>query len=271
LSPPLGVTSERFIYQLGTKNHMDEKLFERLGLTKGEIKVYLALIALGQSTSGPIVTESKVTKSKVYDILEKLIEKGLAGHIIKSGTKHFMPNDPHMILEYLSRKEDELKTTKQEVIDILPQLTQKIGTADQKRIAEMYEGYTGIMAIRDELMNTFRKGESLLVLGAPKEVNELMEGKLLAFHRRRIKNKIGMRIIYNSDAREFGNVRKKMQLTQVRYFPNNLVSPNWIDIFPETVMFAILLKKPICFVVRDKSLANSFRTYFEMIWKTTEE
>jgi len=151
---------------------VDEEIFEKLGLTKGEIKVYLALTTLGETTTGPIVNESKVSKSKVYDIREKLIEKGLVGYITKSGTKHFLTNDPHMLLEYINKKEEALKITKQEVIDILPQLIQKQGTANRKRIAEMYEGYTGIMAVRDELMNTFKENDKLLVLGAPKEVNE---------------------------------------------------------------------------------------------------
>ena len=53
---------------------MDETLLEKLGLTKGEIKVYLALNKLGESSIGPIGKESKVSKSKMYDILDKLIE-----------------------------------------------------------------------------------------------------------------------------------------------------------------------------------------------------
>src|SRR3989338_6212668 len=101
---------------------MDERVFEKLGLTKGEIKVYLALNKLGESTIGPIGRESKVSKSKMYDILDKLIEKGLVGYISKEGTKYFVTNDPHMILEYVNSKEKELQTTKQQVESFLPSL-----------------------------------------------------------------------------------------------------------------------------------------------------
>ena len=94
---------------------MDETLLEKLGLTRGEIKVYLALNKIGESTIGPIGKESRVSKSKMYDILDKLIEKGLAGYIIKQGTKYFVANDPHMILGYISKKEDELNKTKNQI------------------------------------------------------------------------------------------------------------------------------------------------------------
>ena len=248
---------------------MKEQLFEKLGLTKGEIKVYLALIRLGGSTIGPIVHESKVTKSKIYDILDKLIEKGLVGYITKSRIKHFTPNNPNMILEYIGKKEDELNKTKQEVKSILPELMLQKGIASKKRVAEIYEGLRGIKAIRDELMSTFKPKDTLLVLGAPKIANVKWEGWFLEFHKKRISNKINMNIIYNADAKEYGKKRTKMPLTKVRYLPNDLVSPNWIDIFPDSILFVMVLQRPIAFVVRDKTMAKSFKSYFDIMWSTS--
>ncbi len=251
---------------------MEDKALERLGLTPGEIKVYLALNKLGESSIGAIVQESKVSKSKIYDILNKLIEKGLAGYSIKSGIKYFMANDPKMLLEYTKRKENELEETKNEINSILPKLIAERNSFSQQRIGEMYEGFQGIKAIREELMMTFRAGDTLLVLGAPKVANERWEGWFLDFHKRRISRKVGMKIIYNHDARSFGEIRAKMKLTEVRYMPNNLSSPNWIDIFPEAVLFVMLVdKNPIAFLVRDKSLAENFKAYFEMMWKLAKK
>lgn len=53
-------------------------------------------------------------------------------------------------------------------------------------------------------MGTLKKGEELLVLGAPKIANDKWEGWLLDFHKNRIKNGVSMRIIYNSNAKEYG-------------------------------------------------------------------
>jgi len=250
---------------------MDETLLEKLGLTRGEIKVYLALNKLGESTIGPIGKESKVSKSKIYDILDKLIEKGLVGYIIKAGTKYFTANDPHMILGYLSKKEDELKDIKKEINEILPQLITQRASSSKKRIAEIYEGYEGMKAIREELTMNLKPGEDLLVLGAPRIANEKWEGWLLDFHRRRLQKKIGMRIIYNSDAKEYGKIRSKWKLTKVRYMPNDMVNPNWIDIFSDAVLIAIILKEPITFVVRDKEFADSFKAFFEIMWKNSNK
>jgi len=119
-------------------------------------------------------------------------------------------------------------------------------------------------------MIAFKKGDELLVLGAPKIANEKWEGWFLDFHKRRVSKKISMRIIYNSDAKKYGKIREKMKLTKVKYLHNNLVSPNWIDIFPDSVLFVMVLSTPIAFVVRDKELAKSFRSYFEIMWNVSK-
>ena len=68
---------------------MDIQLLRKVGLTDGESKVYLALLELGSSTTGPIVKEADIAKSIVYQILDRLIQKGLVSYIVKEKTKYF--------------------------------------------------------------------------------------------------------------------------------------------------------------------------------------
>lgn len=251
---------------------MQDELFRKIGLTDGETKVYLALLRLGETTIGAIGRESKVSKSKMYDILDRLIDKGLVGYIIKNGTRYFAANDPRMILEYLGKKESELEEMKKEAEKILPQLSLQRATLGQKKVAEIYEGFHGLKAIREELLLTLKKGDELQVIGAPRVANEKWEAWFLDFHKRREERSVKMRIIYNNDAREFGELRKKLfRLTRVKYLPRNLVSPTWIDIFKDTVLFVVILKEPLAFVVRDGSLAESFRSYFDIMWKVCKD
>ena len=88
---------------------MDIRALENLGLTPGEIKVYLALVKLGQTTSGPLVDESGVSVSKIYNVLDRLAKKGLASHIVKQRVKHFQAADPNRLLDYLKEKEADLE------------------------------------------------------------------------------------------------------------------------------------------------------------------
>ncbi len=248
---------------------MELDLFRKLGLTEGEIKVYLALLKLGETTVGSIGRESKVSKSKMYDILDKLIAKGLAGYIIKNGTKYFAANNPKMIIEYIHKKKEEIEETEKQAEQIIPELLLQRATMGTKKLAEIYEGFHGLEAIREELILTLKKGDELLVLGAPKIANVKWEGWLLDFHRRRIARGVKMRIIYNADAREYGKVRKRMRLTEVHYLKSTSI--NWVDVFSDAILIGVVLKEPLAFVVHDKSLADSFRNYFSLMWKASKE
>src|SRR3989344_5620749 len=55
---------------------MDIHAMQEAGLTEGEAKVYLALMELGSSTTGPIIEKAHVAKSIIYQLLDKLIQKG---------------------------------------------------------------------------------------------------------------------------------------------------------------------------------------------------
>ena len=119
-------------------------------------------------------------------------------------------------------------------------------------------------------MTSYKAGENFLTMGCPKAANDRLEPYFLKFHERRQKNKVGMRIIYNADARAYGKIRTKMKKTSVRYLPKQFPSPHWIDIFPEAVMFVLVLKDSLAFVVRDAELASGFRSYFEIMWKNSK-
>ena len=249
---------------------MNTEIFKKIGFTDGETKVYLALLKLGETTITPIVLHSKVSKSKIYDILERLIAKGLVGYVSKERIKYFIANDPKMILEYLKKKEEDLNATKKQVEKMLPQLSLERATLGNKKVAEIYQGFSGFKAIREELICSLKMGDEFLVLGAPKIANEKWEAELLNFHNRREAKGVSMRIIYNSNAQEFGKIREKFKLTHVKYLPNKLVSPNWIEIYKDTILFVVLLQEPITFVLRDTSLARSFRSYFDIMWKVSK-
>jgi len=89
-----------------------ELQLEEIGLNKSEIKVYLSLLKLGSSSTGPIISESKTANSKIYEVLEKLIQKGLVSHFTKENVKYYKAASPKMILEYLNEKKKTIEKQK---------------------------------------------------------------------------------------------------------------------------------------------------------------
>ena len=61
-----------------------------------------------------------------------------------------------------------------------------------------------------------------------------------------------------------------MELTQVRYMTQQLETPAWVDIYKDYVVNVNVHGTPICFLMKNKETANSYKKYFEMLWKQAE-
>jgi len=88
---------------------MIEQTLKSIGLTGGEIKVYLALLELGTSSVGKIIKRSGISGSKTYEVLDRLSNKGLVNSIIKNNVKYFEPSSPDKILSYLEEKQEDIE------------------------------------------------------------------------------------------------------------------------------------------------------------------
>ena len=63
---------------------MLELNLKKLGLTDYESKTYLALLEIGEGTSGDIIKKAEIHTGKIYEILESLKNKGLISEVIKN-------------------------------------------------------------------------------------------------------------------------------------------------------------------------------------------
>ena len=136
--------------------------------------------------------------------------------------------------------------------------------------SEIYEGLPGLKSIYEKILSNLRKGQTQYIIGAPRIGNELIEGFLLDWHKRRVKKGIKCRYIYDSDARDYGKIREKMRFTEVKYLPRNMKSPTWIEIFGDNVMLGhIKGRNGIFFLIKDKAIAKGYLDYFRLIWASS--
>lgn len=249
---------------------MYEELLAGIGLTKSEISVYFALLDLGSSTTGPIIKKAGIASGKAYLILDKLVSKGLVTYTIKSGTKYYQSKDPERLLDYMREKEDELKQKGMELNKIIPTLQARYKEQKYKPMVEVFEGVKGLYTFYDWILKQIKKGDYIYIMGAPRKANERFQPVLMNWNRKRVNLGIKMKVIYNHDCREFGEKRKRMKLTEVRYMKQHLETPAWIDIFGDYVATLNVHGVPVVFLIKDKESADSYRKYFEILWKQSK-
>ena len=145
---------------------MDTRLLEQIGLTKGEIKVYLALLKLGNSKTGQLASLAGVSSSKVYKILDRLEKKGLVGQVMKGKIKHFSAMDPRRILDYLDEKRSKLEQDRALLAQLVPELEKQKKSAELKTEATLYDGYKGVTNFFRNIVDELKEGGEYFVIGA---------------------------------------------------------------------------------------------------------
>jgi HTH-type transcriptional regulator, sugar sensing transcriptional regulator len=240
---------------------------EQIGLTKGETKVYQALLDLGESTKTPIAKKSGVSPGRVYDVLERLIRKGLASSIKKGNVMHFRVANPKKLKSYLDAKKKEILREEEIVEKLLPSLLAKYSDSETESDAEVYKGWKGLETVYDDLIDSLNKGDTDLVLGATRGADpERTKLFFTRFNKKRYNKGIKLKIIYSEKDRNFApKYITNKKLDKIKYI--QLQTPAEINVYDNKVIILILTNLPIAIVIRSKEAADSFRQYFEAMWK----
>ena len=241
----------------------NKELLEEIGLTKAEINVYLALLELGSSTTGPIVDKSRASSSKIYEILDKLMQKGLVSYIIQEGIKHFEAADPKRIIDYLQEKQARLAQQTKEIASVLPELELKQTLSKYKSEATIYKGMKGMETAFKELLKGPKSKNYVFVVG---EMDERLNDFFKKLYVERALRGIRTKTIFSEAGRGYYESRKGTPLFEGKVI-GTTTSPATINIYGTKVNMRMGTSKDVlCVMIDNKELAESFLEQFEGLW-----
>jgi sugar-specific transcriptional regulator TrmB len=241
-----------------------ESLLGEIGLTKGEVKVYLTLLKLGQTTTGKIIEGANISSGKVYQILDKLIKKGLVSFILKEKTKYFLASDPSRILDYLMEREIKHRKQENDLKRILPQLKALQCNSEEKYEATIYKGLRGIETVAHMLLDYINKGDTLLAIGITSKKDKKFNILWQKWNMERIKRKKYCKFIFSDRGDEHYAILRKLPFTEVRVIEG--FTPAAVDVVGDkTLIFTH--EEPSCLLITSKDIAASFKQFFEQLWK----
>jgi len=233
---------------------MFEKLVP-LGLTLTEAKIYVTLVDLGRAQAGVISRKTGIHRRSVYDALERLIEKGLVSYIKENDQRHYSPTDPERINELLKQTENDIGT-------ILPTLKAKYEEVKQKQETLFYRGVEGIKTIFEDQITT---GKDVFILGAAANADEILRFYLPHYTSKRVTRKIKLHLVYAGRKHP-----KHVPLGNIRYLPEEFASPVSTNIYGDKVAIILWGYEPVAILIKDKRVAETYRNYFDALWKTAK-
>ncbi|MBR9693257.1 hypothetical protein GOV07_05020 [Candidatus Woesearchaeota archaeon] len=246
---------------------MDTAALKEAGLTEGETKVYLALLELGSSTTGPIVEKSGVARSIIYQLLEKLVQKGLVSHITKAKTKHYEAAPPQKLLEYINEREMKLKENKKKVEALLPELLLKQQLTAHNE-ATIYVGMNGMVTAHERLYLKLKEGEEFYYLGVPAFQPEPHHLYWQRDHERRVEAGITCQLLFNADTNPSTvKQRNTYKDCEARLMPKGPVTPAMIMVYKDTTVITVQHPQVISVEIVNQEVADSFKSYFDHFWE----
>ncbi|MFH1290806.1 MAG: helix-turn-helix domain-containing protein [Nanoarchaeota archaeon] len=233
-----------------------------LGLGNEETSVYITLLKLGSSLASKISEETRINRSQVYQILDKLIKKGFVGYVIKNNKRYYNPVNPEKLIEIQKEREEKLKS-------ILPQLSSLFVPSENKPMVEILEGKEGIKTILNDLIRTKKEW---FALGTGRGM-ELLPYFVEHWQKERQKHKINLKVILDTSesGKKRGDNLSKAKYTEIKYMPKEYSSPFSTWIYGDRLVF-VMWSKEHSFAIRimSENIVKGYKSHFDVLWKVAK-
>jgi len=244
-----------------------EKQLEKIGLSKNESLIYLFLLKKGETTTGSIIKETGIANSRVYESLNSLVTKGLVSYSVRKNGKYFMAVDPERIME----RENERK---QMISSLIPQLQQMQSKKEAGTATAIYEGFEGFKTAFKKIIDDCPEKETIHIFGfsIPEFAEESLRVFISNMNLKSKQKKQKLMIILDRSAKEtLGKDREKEAYTETRYLPRGYSNPAAFDIFQDYVYIFLWEEKPFVFMIKNRTIAESYKQHFNFLWNISKK
>jgi len=247
-------------------------ILREVGLTEGESKVYNLLLTIGSLNASRISRETKLNRSNVYRILERLADKKLVFSSIIDKTKIFNITRVERLNELHKEKIDSLKNLQDKINKFISESSNaaKLKMPESQFAVEIYEG---IKQIRNTIENVLHLKTNDIVYSIGKEgVLANYSGAIYwldNLKNKRVKKGIKFKALYNfhKDSKP-----ARTKLTEIRYADLTGIGDTEISFYNNTLLIYVMTKEnPRVILIKNKDIFNSMVSYFNLLWEKSKK
>ncbi len=161
-----------------------------IGLNESEAKLYLELTFVDSISILELSQKSKLPRTTVYRICEKLVNKRFASWVMKENSTKVRANHPKVLDSLLKEKQDELNSFEKS----LESLKLMISTSPLKLYNTEVRYYQGVEGFKQLIWNSLKAKKEIVgysVYGRKKVVGDkFYEQFTIEFNRRKLRDKV---------------------------------------------------------------------------------
>ena len=244
---------------------------KQYGLDNNEASIYLKLLENSDLSALEISRLLKIARTRVYRILDKLIDKRLV--ILKQASSgfRFMADDPGRIEDLVIQKEVELQDLKNGVVELVEDMKKMVGRAKSNSKVVYYQGQRGLSQVNWNLLRASGEVLSYEVATADAYLPQVEAEKL---REAIVQNKILIRTITNKTKIEpFTKVTKLVEnYWQIRSVDEKVLKVSEdVFIYNDVYVWCQYLggEEVFCVEIYNENLATMQKQLFESLWKVS--
>lgn len=243
---------------------MNEQIFELLDLSKREVKIYRALLALGPSSIRVIAEKSGINRGTTYECLKALQSKGVISYLPKGKRRLFSPREPDVLLQLAQDKQRNLNQAIEQLkTRVIPDMHHLMPDFNAANVS-YYEGDAGIeWVLRDILSTVSAQEKKEYSIFSSKPIRAHLYRPFPNFTLQRIQRGIEVKVIAIGDGGEDAELSERKWIKT-----DGPVDAAYIAIYPPKCAIISLASHnyPTAVVIDSKEVAAAQQIIFQTLW-----
>ncbi len=233
-----------------------QRVLQHLGLEEKEAKTYLTLLSLGEATAARLAEKTSLDRTLMYQLTNKLIEKGIVSYIIKNNVRYFLAADPEVLLKNLQEKEELFKK-------VLPELKAKQKEIVTETKVELYRGREGIKTI---LKMAMRDQKPYYIMGGAQEACSLfaLENKVFVINAEKLK--IHGKILARKKDKFFIG-----KYEEYKFIPDSLISSTTMMLWGNKTAIFVWSEPYYSVLIENNNVTKTNMATFTYLWSMGEK
>lgn len=251
---------------------MTKNLLSLFDLRKIEIEIYNNLWQYGISSASELARKANINRTSVYDLLEKLIQKGLIFQTLEAGIKKFAVQPPEKLKLLIEEKEKNIIAAKKILDNLQNEYSQK--NLSLNPVLQLYKGRDSLQQMMKDML-LYRDMTVLVYWPILNIIDVLTSNFLQKFHKNRIKQNIFIKAIWPKS--QIVSFKKYPYLSlanehkrKVRIAPSNIDFSLGYAVYGNTTRFISSKKENVGFLIESLELTEMIRSQFKIIWSLSE-
>ncbi|MDZ7799126.1 MAG: helix-turn-helix domain-containing protein [Patescibacteria group bacterium] len=245
-----------------------KEFLRQFNLRRIEIELFEKLFFEGEMTASTLAKKVNISRTSVYDLLEKMIDKGLIFESPKAGVNQYAVKNPEKLNILLSEKEKEFEKARKSFKSL-----EKLYKNDsiKEPSLQIYHGQSALQQMMKDML-LYRDIKVRAYWPIMKMIKILGKSFLIKFHQERIARNISLKTIW--PASQIPSIKKypflgidKENKRKVKIAPKSVNFSLGYVIYGSTVRFLSSSKENYGFLIESEELSKMMKGQFDIVWQ----